>query len=111
MFDKKKWTKEYKKSPKVRARYSELQRGYHATRLQAITDLKKVPCVRCKKRYPSVCMDFDHVRGKKEFQISDRYSSYSLKRLLVEIAKCQVVCANCHRIISWERRQAKREVR
>jgi hypothetical protein len=59
---------------------------------------KQKPCVDCGKSYPSFVMDFHH-RTDKQFQIG-KYSSIapSAKRLRAEIAKCDVICANCHRI-------------
>ncbi len=43
-------------------------------------------------------MDFDHVRGKKRFNIS-QYSNkvVSLEVVKEEVAKCEIVCSNCHR--------------
>lgn len=42
-------------------------------------------------------MQLDHVVGQKEFNIADSVSSgMSDIRLIREINKCQVVCANCH---------------
>jgi len=48
-------------------------------------------------------MDFDHREGeKKEYLLSaiDKMSINTLKR---EIAKCDVVCANCHRERTFQR--------
>jgi hypothetical protein len=42
-------------------------------------------------------MDFDHVRGEKLFGIAVNMN-ISWERLEAEIAKCEIVCANCHRI-------------
>jgi len=47
-------------------------------------------------------MDFDHVRGAKRFHLSE--SEHKSKRLIKEeIRKCDLVCANCHRIRTHER--------
>jgi hypothetical protein len=59
---------------------------------------KDKSCADCKHRFPTVCMDFDHVRGKKLFNISIGYYGVSITALLKEIEKCDVVCANCHRL-------------
>ena len=62
-----------------------------------ICSLKTCPCTDCGIEYPSYVMQFDHVRGTKKFNITSAQSSFvSKKRLLAEIAKCEVVCANCH---------------
>jgi 5-methylcytosine-specific restriction endonuclease McrA len=54
------------------------------------------PCVDCPESDPIV-LDFDH-RENKEFDISVYLrSGGSLKKLVLEIAKCDVRCANCHR--------------
>lgn len=42
-------------------------------------------------------MDFDHVRGTKKFAISTYAHAVSSETLTKEIAKCDLVCANCHR--------------
>ena len=59
---------------------------------------KAKPCVDCKQKFPHYVMDFDHVRGKKLNEVSQMVSRHvSIRVLLAEIAKCDVVCANCHR--------------
>ena len=59
---------------------------------------KTHPCVDCGETNP-VVLDFDHRDpDDKEFTISQGLGhSFSLHRLMVEIEKCDVRCANCHR--------------
>lgn len=40
-------------------------------------------------------MDFDHVRGEKIAAPGLLYTQ--VEAFQIEIAKCEVVCANCHR--------------
>lgn len=47
-------------------------------------------------------MDFDHLRDKK-FNLSKAHLTGSLKKITEEIAKCEVVCSNCHRVRTFER--------
>jgi len=63
---------------------------------------KSNPCMDCKGEFPPYAMEFDHVRGKKAFTISEM-RHLSLGTLAVEIAKCDVVCATCHKIRTYER--------
>ena len=65
------------------------------------------PCVDCKVQYPYYVMDFDHVRGRKHKNVSELISSLSKKKIDEEIAKCEVVCSNCHRIRTHERKLKK----
>ncbi len=66
-----------------------------------IMEAKSWPCADCNRTYPPYVMDFDHVRGVKVANVSEMLGSETTKRLLVEIAKCEVVCANCHRERSY----------
>lgn len=49
-------------------------------------------------------LEFDHInRNKKELCISEAMGrGCSLEKIKKEIDKCQVLCANCHRIKTWE---------
>jgi hypothetical protein len=60
------------------------------------------PCVDCGES-DVVCLEFDHVRGKKVADIARMLGNYGWGTILAEIAKCEVCCANCHR-----RRTSKR---
>lgn len=62
-----------------------------------IASRKNVPCADCSLSFPPECMDFDHVRGEKKFNLGD-VRGMSKAALEAEIEKCDVVCANCHRI-------------
>lgn len=54
------------------------------------------PCVDCGETDP-IILEFDHIRDK-EFSIGEANSmGISLKRVIAEVAKCEVRCANCHR--------------
>ena len=70
-----------------------------------IQESKNTPCKDCGKSYPSYVMHFDHLRDK-EFHIGNAMSgSYSIRRLVAEMKKCEVVCANCHAIRTHERKR------
>ena len=73
---------------------------------QIIEQAKDKPCMDCGIKYPHYVMDFDHVRGVKKFNISAAVGqTTSLKNLVDEISKCEAVCANCHRIRTFERKK------
>ena len=55
------------------------------------------PCVDCGEKDP-VVLDFDHVRGNKEENISRLIREIRPWELILsEIEKCEIRCANCHR--------------
>ena len=66
--------------------------------------LKTHPCVDCGED-DVIVLEFDHVRGVKSENISDIHSrGWSIKRIQEEIDKCEVRCANCHRRVTYKRR-------
>lgn len=65
-----------------------------------IRKAKNRPCCDCGLSYPYYVMDFDHVRGKKEFNLGTPGLA-SVEKIMKEIAKCEVVCSNCHRIRTY----------
>jgi len=101
---------EFPKDPRMVSGLSSYCRGCHkertrlgsarryVARAEWLRKQKDVPCADCGGRFPPECMDFDHVRGKKAFGIGGRVGRTPLKDLFREMAKCDVVCANCHRI-------------
>jgi hypothetical protein len=63
-------------------------------------------CADCKGTFHSCQMDFDHVNGEKTMAVAKMAgASYSLERIIEEIEKCILVCANCHRLRTWTRLQ------
>jgi hypothetical protein len=101
--------REIKRAPSAasaRRRYPDmkLRKDLHRKELRdqkiaIVNKLKDVPCADCGRKWPAVAMDFDHVRGEKITDIGRMVqSAYSVETLLAEIAKCEVVCACCHRI-------------
>lgn len=72
-----------------------------------VKQLKTVPCMDCVAAgrdgiWPTECMDFDH---RPEFAKLGSIQSFwdDPVKLLAEIAKCDLVCSNCHRIRTKQR--------
>lgn len=64
-------------------------------RMYIWTYLSSHPCVDCAENDPIV-LEFDHL-SEKIAAISEMHRNYTLKKVKLEIQKCQIRCANCHR--------------
>lgn len=52
-------------------------------------------------------MQFDHINDDKDDCVARIANAcYSLARLQREIDKCELVCANCHAVRTWERKKS-----
>lgn len=101
----------------VREHYKENKQYYvdKATRakrevIALVNELKSNPCTDCGKTYPPYIMDFDHLNPNFKVGHVSALTSYGKKRVLEEIAKCELVCANCHRERTHRRRESTEEV-
>ena len=86
-----------------RAELARISRANDENKRKLYAYLSSHPCVDCGQT-DIRCLEFDHVRGNKTTTISDliqRAASWST--IEAEIAKCEVRCANCHRIKTNER--------
>jgi hypothetical protein len=107
-----------RQQPDAKARQTELQKkAYHDPKnvekrrahkeanRTLLNDLKSKGCVDC--GYKDLrALDFDHLPGQRKLGNMSDLHKESQATLLAEIAKCEVVCANCHRIRTIERQRA-----
>lgn len=75
-----------------RKKYAEIQKIKEAS-----------PCTDCDKFYPYYVMQFDHIGSDKVANVGKLVRAAGWKTVLEEIAKCELVCANCHAERSWKR--------
>jgi hypothetical protein len=78
-------------------------------RLYAIAAKEGKACTDCGGVFHQAAMEFDHIpeRGPKLFNLGQ--SDRSVEAVKTEIAKCDIVCANCHRIRTWNRNHGQAE--
>jgi tRNA(Ile)-lysidine synthase TilS/MesJ len=75
------------------------RKAEHRRRVRAalLDYLVQHPCVDCGEADPR-CLDFDHRDPKRKKASISRMVGYTdWSKLLLEIAECDVRCANCHR--------------
>jgi hypothetical protein len=69
--------------------------------------LRDTPCQDCNGRFPAAAMDFDHRDPRtKRSSVTRMIGRAGTRTLLDEVAKCDIVCANCHRMRTFQRRYA-----
>ena len=61
------------------------------------------PCADCGEQYPYYVMQFDHTGTDKVLSVAALRKQAGIERVKAEIAKCDVVCANCHAVRTWKR--------
>lgn len=89
------------------------QRGYCRKHYQLIMNRQRKArlvqmlggkCCRCKREYPLAVYDFHHIDPEtKSFELGSKLLN-KWESVKAEAAKCQLLCANCHRIIDAEQR-------
>lgn len=62
-------------------------------------------CADCGYNENPAALDFDHLPGTVKTRDIKSGKQFGWKALFAEVAKCEVVCANCHRIRTVERRK------
>lgn len=82
-------------NPKLRARNRRF--------VQAVKEA--AGCAGCKLDHPHWRLQFDHLpdHTKRRDLAYLAGQGYSLKTIITEIMKCEVVCANCHADRTWSR--------
>lgn len=87
-----------------KGQYLERNRRARKRSRQRLTDLKTAPCTDCGQTFPTFVMEFDHRDpATKEFSISRGPFTW-YRRVEEEVKKCDLVCANCHKIRTHTRR-------
>lgn len=67
--------------------------------------LKRHPCTDCGSTFHPAAMQWDHIGTDKVSAIAEMVKDgYGRTAIRAEIKKCQLVCANCHAIRTYERR-------
>ena len=99
------WKKYYKGRDKDRDKET-LKARIVVTRKWYIEYKSKLKCSRCTENHPS-CLQFHHTDPamKKDHVSILVNGGSSIKRVLEEINKCEVLCANCHMKLHWNEKQ------
>jgi hypothetical protein len=70
---------------------------WRESRVSWLRDLKRgLKCSRCGENHPATLQFHHRDPSVKEAEIGNMARQWSAERLLSEIEKCEVLCANCH---------------
>lgn len=101
----KRWYRRNREAQLLRVKHAKAPKVAAASAVVAAA--KDGPCTDCGQRFPTYAMDFDHVRGEKVAAVSVLVSKGASEEIIrEELAKCELVCANCHRIRTFSRPDA-----
>lgn len=84
-------------------KYRESSKKARRTLREKVAELKKSPCVDCGGTFHPCAMQFDHIGTDKVANVGRMKCSNGIRTVLEEIAKCELVCANCHSVRSLKR--------
>jgi len=104
--DKRKYNREYyaKMSSERKREKVALQRKRIRKIRKRLDNYKKIRKCSCGENHVA-CLEFHHVSGKKQIEVSNAVRwGWSFEKILKEIEKCIIVCANCHRKLHHKRR-------
>ena len=95
--------------PKGTSPYLARKTAYREEHARLLADLRTVPCLDCGGTFPFFVMQFDHRDPlAKRYLVSQMVGRAGAETILAEVAKCDIVCANCHRERTYQRRCAGR---
>jgi hypothetical protein len=79
------------------SRLKKNKRFFESRRKWLVEYKKTLKCARCGESHPATLAFHHKRRSEKKFEIGNALIlKVSFKRLLAEIEKCEVICANCH---------------
>ncbi len=99
--------KRYAEDPGYKQKQKDNSKSRKRKLKQMLRDIKSDRgCKLCEESHVA-CLVFHHRDpGKKEFSLERMAADQlAMSRIIEEIAKCDVLCANCHRKLHWKEKE------
>lgn len=84
-----------------RKKANKTRRVAHKANAERLIELKEsTPCLDCGNKFPAVCMHYHHRDPATKLHSISRLvgGHYAWSKVVAEIDKCDLLCANCHAI-------------
>lgn len=78
--------------------------GHRSAAKKLLVKSKSRPCTDCGGTFHPDAMEYDHRDASKKRGLVGKLVKHSVEAVMKEIAKCDLVCANCHRVRTARRR-------
>lgn len=91
--------------PSRKTRINEVATARKREWWERVARIKSNPCTDCGGQFPPYVMDFDHREGEAKLKGISNLVGHTApwETIEAEIAKCDLVCSNCHRIRTYTR--------
>lgn len=100
------WQPRRKRTPEAPETTARRSADRKAANREIIRTAKDRPCADCEGKFHYAIMQFDHRPDEIKLYTISQMVSRATSVLLAEIAKCDVVCANCHAMRTFLRATA-----
>ena len=97
----------YKTNPEYRKRQLTKQSQARRDRKLKAIHYKHNECFDCKLAFHPAVYEFHHLNPNEKDVNLAHFKSASWERFVVELDKCIMLCANCHRIRHWSAYETK----
>lgn len=104
------WRRWYHSNPIHRIEYRIKNRNLRESIKKELEEYKRgLSCEMCGESHIA-CFDFHHEGGDKNLNVSRMASQlWSVNKIMEELEKCRVLCANCHRKLHYEENEKKKQ--
>ena len=89
--------------PLNREKAAARQRSRAARTRSFVRSEREKPCTDCGESFPWYVTEFDHLVGGASETVARLTAIGTMSRVVAEIAKCDLVCANCHKVRTHRR--------
>ena len=103
---KREYDREYYQKSENKKRHDKRTKENQRKFLEWYHKLKNAPCTDCQTIFHPTAMQWDHLpEFEKTGNVATIVRRGNKKAVLEEIKKCELVCANCHAIRTYNRKQ------